>query len=57
MLKYFDIVCDYDPFAEETRKEENQKFTKNLNGEIDENDEKFLDEKGDTGNIKKKVKN
>lgn len=25
MLKYFDIICDYDPFAEDLKKEENEK--------------------------------
>ena len=43
MLKYFDICCDYDPFAEEDGKEENRGDT------IDENDQ---EDKGETGNIK-----
>ena len=51
MLKYFDIVCDYDPFAEaeEIKKEEKENFRQST---IDENDEKFSEDKGETGNIK-----
>jgi hypothetical protein len=43
MLKYFDIVCDYDPFSEDFKKEVNKNFHKNLNtnDEINENDERF----------------
>lgn len=44
LLKYFDIVCDYDPFAEEIKKEENlnsanQKDNLREN-EINENEER-----------------
>ena len=51
MLKYFDIVCDFDPFAEaeEIKKEEKENFRQST---IDENDEKFSEDKGETGNIK-----
>ena len=38
LLKYFDIISDYDPFAEEIKKEDTITFNKNLNSDkVDSN--------------------
>jgi len=54
MLKYFDIVCDYDPFAEE----KNSPKSFNDNNDINENDEKLSQSKEeDDENMRNEVKN
>jgi hypothetical protein len=59
ILKYFDIICDYDPFSEEFKKEVNKNFHKNLNtnDEINENDERFsqYNKEEDIDNMKNEV--
>ena len=34
LLKYFDIICDYEPFAEEIKKEDNKDFNKSMNDDM-----------------------
>jgi len=39
LLKYFDIITDYDPFAEEIKKEDNLTFNKNLDDDSKDKEE------------------